>query len=247
VAPDDSKPTYPLQIKTAGLMRAPRCVELLGGAALTWISHAIPSLTEFIMLAGMKGVCHKDPLILNLPELLWFGTANGVPNNTCGCGMNFINKDNAIYALEQYITFATDLLKKHPTQHVTSTVALRFSAKTPGILSFANNTEPYMWFEQPILDFENSLWPEVGSTPRIWDTLERLQELWLSNEKLKGRPHLGLWFNVETKPFRNHSQDQINTFIKYYQKFNFSKLFCNDFSRDLGFYKMAFKFFSLED
>eukprot|EP01084_Bolivina_argentea_P114409 203685_1 len=238
-APDNAKVTHPVNMFNGGLMRGPLSVEILGGAALVWITRILPGLAKYVLCGGIGGVAHKKPLIINAPDILLFGSTNGVPNNTCGFGMNYVSKDNSLYACDQYIALCNNLLKKHRNQFVTSTVAMRYSQQTLGLLSFANNTEPIMWFEQPMLDFRHSDWPGVGATPHIWDTINSLQNMWIGNKQLKGKPHLGLWFNVDNKPFRNHTNYQINTFMKYYKKFNASHLFSNQFSQDIGFDMMA--------
>jgi len=225
---------------------------ILASLLATRFANKWPRLVPFIIQMSMESTCHSG-LAISAADAVLFGNYNIIPTHKTGFGMN----SNSFTAIgDDYIRLCNILRAKCSKQIITKPVAIRFSNPGFGLLNFAYNQSSVI-LEQSLYDFRNSIYFEqetkqqqqentdidqqqlqicTSTTPKLWHTLYKIQDLCMG-EKYRGKPHLGLYFHVDSI-WKNHGQS-FKEFITIYKKFNHHQTFSNAFTKESGIDKYA--------
>jgi len=235
---------------------------ILASLLATRYANKWPRLVPFILQMSMESTCHAG-IAISAADAVLFGNGHLIPTHKSGFGMDA----SAFCSIgDDYVRLCNIWRAKCSNQVVTQPVAIRFSNPGFGLFNFTYNASSVM-LEQSLYDFRKSIYFEQETkvdlddeksvvmdsrrmsvnneqlqfcstyTPKLWHTLFKIQDLCMG-EKYKGKPHLGLYFNVDQSIWRNHG-DVLQQFVKVYKQFNSHRTFCNAFTRESGLDKFA--------
>jgi len=196
---------------------------------LIWISKVFPQLIPFlIQMMLQQSRCTLQEEIENVQA----------PFKYSEFGLMF---DNFIDAVDDYIKLLNEIKKtQHNKQYVTAPFVVRFGKKSIGNLNFNAKHKWNVFIKQPMAYFDVDNDDKTLMTPYLYDILNRSQSLF---RKYHSSINLGaqLYHDKTDNDILTKIVDctKLMKFIQCYQKFNISKIFCNDFTAKYGLDKMS--------
>ena len=216
-------------------------IKEMAGMIQILVTKFAPELAPYILQLFFERLAGNETRVLTPYEIV--GGVDVIGNQTTGQGMPFKSTEQFWKTIDEWTSLMNEMTLSNKHYVANGGTSVRFAGKSRGFLDMYTNcveTGGFM-MEQSTVDYSSAAkpWNALGSSPG-WTDIFAATESLLMDEKNGGSQHWGLWFNESTAVdplggvFRGISADKMSKFVEYYQKFNVSKKFCNQFSAKSG-------------